>query len=163
MSQQQHSARYASDTGRSLDNLQSGAKYITRGVTCTSQLTVSIATLDNQAAQIKGILHQFTSLLNSHTLLLTQFAEQLSILLFLRMIHGVDNRGLVDITQTPLFSAGFNLGRIAKENQIGYTVSQNLVSSLQSAFFCTFRKNNALAVRFRALNNFVDNVLHNKI
>ena len=46
--------------------------------------------------------------------------------------------------------------RISQQNQVGNTICQYLISSLQSAFFRTFGKNNALAVRLGALNNVIN-------
>ena len=72
------------------------------------------------------------------------------------MVCGVDDGGFTDVAQAPLFGAGFDFGRVTQQNQVGYSVCQNLVGSFQGAFFGSFGKNNALAVRFGALNDFVN-------
>ena len=47
-------------------------------------------------------------------------------------------------------TAGFDFGRVTQQNQVGYSVCQNLVGSFQGTFFGSFGKNDALAVRFGA-------------
>ena len=52
MCQQQHSTRNACNSRRSLNNLKCRTKYITRSVAGTCQLTVSIATFNDQTTQV---------------------------------------------------------------------------------------------------------------
>ena len=156
MCQQQHGTRNASDARGSLDNLQSRAKYITRSVACTCQLAVSVAVLYNQAAQIKRIDNQLASLFDGHAFLFAELAKQLGIFFFLRMVFRVDNGSFVYISQPPLFGTSLYLGRFSKDNQVGYSVSQDLIGSFQCTLFRTLGKNNSLAVCFGTLNNFVN-------
>ena len=151
MSQQQHCTGNASNARSSLDNLQSRTKHITGSIACTRQLTVGIAVLDNQTAQIKRIGYQLTGFFNSHAFFLTQLEQQLCILFLLGIVFRIDNGCLGNVTKSPLRCTSVDFSRIAQKNQVCNTICQNLIGSFQSAFFRTFRKNNALTIGFRTL------------
>ena len=151
MRQQQHSTGNAGNARSSLDNLQSRTKHIAGSIACTCQLTVGIAVLDNQTAQIKRVGYQLTGFFNSHAFFLTQLEQQLCILFLLGIVFRIDNGCLGNVTKSPLRCTSVDFSRIAQKNQVCNTICQNLIGSFQSAFFRTFRKNNALTIGFRTL------------
>ena len=141
---------------KGLDNLQGGAQHVARRVAGTGQLAVGIAVLDHQAAQVQRIVHQFAGLFDGHAFLFAQFAQQLCVFFRAGIVIRVDDSGLANVTQAPLFGAGMDFIRVAQQNQVGNSLCQYQVGSFQCAFFRAFRKDNALAVRFGALNDFIN-------
>ena len=98
------------------------------GTTC--QLTVGIAVLDNQTAQIKRVGYQLTGFFNSHAFFLTQLEQQLCILFLLGIVFRIDNGCLGNVTKSPLRCTSVDFSRIAQKNQVCNTICQNLIWQL---------------------------------
>ena len=152
MRKQKHGTAHAGNAGSRFDNLQSRTKHIARRVASTGQLSVGIAALDNHTAKVKRIEHLLAGFLNGHAFFLAKFGQKFSVLFLLGAGSRVDKGGTVNISQAPLFGKAVNFVDIAQNNQVGNTVSQNLVSSLQRTFFSTFGQYNALLVSFGTRN-----------
>ena len=132
--------------------MQGGTEHVARFVASTSQLAVGVAVLDDEAAQIERVLHEFACLLNGHALLLAELEEQLCVFLLAGMVFGVDDSGLADIAKAPLHSLLSNLCGITDEDEVGHFVRQDLVGSLEGALLRSFGQYDALAVGLSARN-----------
>ena len=144
--EQQHGTAHAGDARRGLDDLQGGTEHVARRVACAGKLAVGIAALDDEAAEIKRILHQFARLFNGHALLLAQFAKQLGIRLLLRMVFGVDNLRFADISQSELLRHSSDFHGIAEQDKVCHPIGENLVGGFEGTLFRSLGKHDALAV-----------------
>ena len=152
---EQHGAAHAGDAGGALDDLQRRAQ----GVACSAQratdLTVSVAALDDHASKIEIVVeHELAGLVDSHALLLTELSELLGILLGLVEMERIDDLGLADVLQTPFFCLLLDMSGVADKNDVGDVVGKHMVGCFQCALFLSLRKNDALLVSFGACHNF---------
>ena len=91
-------------------------------------------------------------LLNGHAFLFAEFAKQLGILLALFARGGVDEGGFADVAEAPLLCLFKNLIHVSQDDEVGNSVSQNLVGGFQCALFSAFGQHDALLVGFGASN-----------
>ena len=129
------------------------AQSVAGGAQRTRDLTVGTLGLDNHAAEVERVLHEFASLLDSHTLLLAKFGEELCVLLCLRVVQRVYDSSLVDVVKIPLCGESLQLVGVADEDEVSQLVSEDAVGSLQCALLCCFREHNALLVALCTSNN----------
>ena len=118
-------------------------------------MSVGTFRLDYHTAKVEWILHQFTSFLNGHTLLLAEFSQQGCIFLRLGVVLRVDECGLVDVCQAPLLCQRVNLVWIADKDQVGHIVCQHAVGCSQCALLGGFGEYDALLVAFSAFDDFL--------
>lgn len=112
--------------------------------------------LDDHAPQIEVVLrHQLAGLFDGHALLLAQLSKLLGILLTAGIVLRIDNSSLVDILQSPLLGLLADVLRIADQDNVGQSVLQCTVSSLQRAFLLGLRQHDALLVGLGASNNLL--------
>ena len=116
----------------------------------------NIASLDDEAAEIEGILYQLAGLLDGHTLLLAELSQQLRILLLLGVIKRIDDGCLMDVSKTPFFGTGINLLWISDKDKICHTICQDLVGSFECTLLSTFGQHDALLVCLGACNELFD-------
>ena len=128
--------------------MQGGAEHIARGVARTGQLSVGIAALDDETAQVEGIFHDAACALDGDALLGAELRQQLGILFFLGVVARVDDGGLCDVLKVVLGSEFFDFFGVAQENEVGNALGEDTVGSFQSAFFRAFGENDALLVGF---------------
>ena len=124
---------HASDARGTLNNLQGRAKRVARRGEGTRDLSVSIATLDDEAAEVQGVQHQFASLFDGHALLLAKFKKQLCILLCFFRCSRIYNHCLTNVFQSQLVGQSKNFSLIADKNDIGDVVSKTLVGGSKCA------------------------------
>ena len=132
--------------------MQGGTEHVARGVARTGQLAVGIAALDDHAAVVERVSHLDAGFFDGHALLLAQFAEQLGVFLSLGAVGGVDDRGTVDVAESPFLGQAVDFVDIAEQDKVGHAVGKNLVGSLEGAFFSSLRQYDALLVGFGASN-----------
>ena len=147
---EQHGTADAGNARSALDDLQSWAQCVTRCREGTRDLSVGTFSLDNHAAQVEWVLHQLTSLLDGHALLLAQLGQQFGILLAAGVVQRVDDGSLVDVLKSILLGIGLDALGVTNEDDVGHVFSQYAVGSAQSALFFCLRKHDALLVGFRA-------------
>ena len=143
---EQHRATHAGDARCAFDDLQSGSQCVARGAECAADLAVSLATLDDETAEIKRIFHQFACLLNSHAFFLAQLGQQLGIFLATWIIFRIDERGLADVGELPFGGLTVDDFGIADEYDVGQFVGDGAVGGPQGALFFCFGQNNAHAL-----------------
>ena len=80
-----------------LDNLESGTKHVACGAQRTRDLTVGIAVLDEQTAQIERVVHLFVRALKRHALGFAQLIVELRIFLSKRLVGRVDDCGMLNV------------------------------------------------------------------
>ena len=88
------------------------------GTQRTRNHSVSIAALNHEASEIKGIAHNVACLVNRHTLAFAQFRKKLGI--GFRKLHvvGVGECGFLDMWQSKLKSLGENFIAFANQDNI---------------------------------------------
>ena len=143
---EQKTTRYTGDARSTLDNLKCGTQRVTSGGEGTRDLTVGTFGLDDHATQIERVLHQLTSLLNRHALLLAKLGEQLGIFFTLRIVLRVDDGSLVNAVQSPFSSQSFDLLRITDQDDVGDVFCQYAVGSTKCTLLSSFWEYNALLV-----------------
>ena len=151
----QHRTAHAGDSGRTFDDLQRGAQRLGSRRESTRNLAVGTARLDDHTAQIERIFHQFARLLDGHSLRFAQFAQQLGILLALRVVERVDDGRLVDVRQSPFLGIAVDFVGVSDEDDVGHFVGQNAVGSTQCALLVGLREHDALLVSLRPCHDLM--------
>ena len=154
--QEQHRTTHHRDTRSGFDDLEGRTKHIASGVARTSQLSVSIASLDDQATEIEGIFHDGACRVDGHSLLRTELCQELCIFLLLLVRERIDDGGFLNVGKTILLSECLDFGRVANEYEVGHLVSEDAVGCFECAFFRAFGENDALLVGFCASNELFD-------
>ena len=124
---EKHRSADTADARSTFNDLQGWTQGVASCAQRTADLSVGTFRLDYHTAKVEWILHQFTSFLNGHTLLLAEFSQQGCIFLRLGVVLRVDECGLVDVCQAPLLCQRVNLVWIANEDKVRHTVSQHSV------------------------------------
>ena len=151
----QEGATHGADAGSGLQYLEGGAQHVARGVHRTGNLAVGITGLDEQATQVQRVKHLLAGVLDSHTLGLAQFIEQLRILLDGFGIVGIDDRSLVDVVEPKFGGFGHDVGLVANEYHVSNAVGDDAVGSRHGAGFGTLGKDDALPVGNRVAFEFL--------
>ena len=154
--EEQHRTAHHRDARSRLDDLEGRTKHIASGVARTSQLSVGIASLDDEATEVEGIFHNGACRVDGHTLLRTELCEELCIFLLLIVRERVDEGGFLDVSKAIFLSECLDFGRIANEDKVGHLVSEDAVGCFECAFFRAFWENDALLVGFCASNELFD-------
>ena len=154
--QEQHRTTHHRDARSRLDDLERRTKHIARRVARTSQLSVSIASFDDQATEVEGIFHDGACRVDGHTLLRTELCQELCIFLLLVVRQRIDDGGFLDVRKTILLSESLDFGRVANEDKVSHLVSEDAVGCFECAFFRSFGENDALLVGFCASNELFD-------
>jgi len=150
--QEEHSPADARDAWGGLDDLQGGAKHVARGVASTSKLAIGMAALDDKATEVERVEHFLVCFFEGHPFLLAKLEQQLCIFLLLLVAFGVNDSGLFDVAKPPLLSETKYFLTITKDDEVGHTVGDDLISRLEGAFFRSLWQYNALAISFSPRN-----------
>ena len=136
-----------------LQYLECRTNSVRRRAAGTCQLTVRVAVLYHQTAQVQRVLRLLRCLFLGHTFRLAQLIQQVRILSHLRVVLRVEQRRLLNVLITLLRCHLTNNSRVANQNQFGNLITQDNVRCLQSTRFIALRQHNALLVLLCALQH----------
>ena len=148
-------ARYARDAWGCLDDLESRTEHIASSVASASYLSVGLATLDDECAEVERVFYKLCSLLGSHALLFAQLEEEVGILLCVRVVLWLNDGSLIDILQAIFCyeSIDFSLG--TNEDDVCNTITQDAVCCLNCTRFSAFCKDDTLLIGLCLSNELI--------
>ena len=149
----QEAGRHGLDAGLGLDDLQSRAQHVARGVDGAGNEAVRVAHLHHHHAVVHGILDQFRGLLGGHALGLAQLVERRGVLFALVRGPGVDDLKALQRRARRHF---LDLCRIAQQRQGGDALRNDLHRGLYVAALLALGQHDVLDVGLRLCLDLVD-------
>ena len=165
--QHNEGSRYNADARKRLHILECRAQYVARGVVRTGHLAVHIAVFDHQRSQVERIDDQFFSLFAGQSFAGTQLQHQFDVLLFFRIVLGIDDRSLTDLVEVIFRGQMVDLVRVADQYQLGEALFDDLVGRLDVPLFGSFGQDDGFDLfcgfRLDSFNKFHDSVLYSVV
>ena len=134
------------DAGLGLDDLEGCAEHVAGGVEGTCHLSVGVAGLDHEAAQIEGIGCGGAGLLHRDAFLLAELEEEGSIFVDDLLVGGIDDGGLLDVFKLERRSHLVDFLGVADQDDVGDAVGDDAVCRCECAGFGAFGQHDALAL-----------------
>ena len=157
---QDEAGRYDAVAGFCLDDLQSRTDCVCSGIGCAAEQAVSNAHLDQHSAEIVTLLEDRKSLLGSHALALSEFAEAVNHLVHFIIILRINDLCPTDIVAC-FFSCMLHFVGLAQKNRSQEAACKKTGSSLKNTGIRALCKDDCLGILFELLDHCTKTI-HNE-